>query len=234
LPERRAASILCLIKEPPMPRVNRRSTLFGLTTLAASGLGTGCSRAEQTQSPERPRSDLYACEGCEAIDERNPLELSPSATLAGPDEPGQRMRLSGRVYAVDGVTPVEGVVIYAHHTNVEGLYANGTPDSEWSRRNGRLRGWVRTDVDGQYAFDTIKPAPYPDMTMPAHVHLYVKEPGRRTYYVDDVVFDGEFKVDAAYRAAQELRGGSGIVRLGAGSDGVLTAVRDIRLEPHPG
>jgi protocatechuate 3,4-dioxygenase, beta subunit len=217
-----------------MTSVNRRSTLLGLTVLATSGLGTGCSRAEQVQSAQRPRSDLYACDGCEATDERNPVELSSFAALAGPDEPGQRMRLSGRVLAVDGVTPVEGVVIYAHHTNVEGLYANGTLESEWSRRNGRLRGWVRTDVDGRYTFDTIKPAPYPDMTMPAHVHLYVKEPGRRTYYVDDVVFDGEFKVDAAYRAAQELRGGSGIVRLGTGSDGVLTAVRDIRLEPHPG
>lgn len=216
-----------------MTSVNRRSTLLGLTVLAASGLGTGCSRAEQTQSAQRPRSDLYACEGCEAIDERNPLALSSSVTLAGPDEPGQRMRLSGRVFAVDGVTPVQDVVIYAHHTNAEGLYANGTPESEWSRRNGRLRGWVRTDAEGRYAFDTIKPAPYPDMTLPAHVHLYLKEPGRRAYYIDDVVFDGEFRVDAAYRAAQEFRGGGGIVHLGVDRDGVLTAVRDIRLEPHP-
>ena len=142
------------------------------------------------------------------------------------------MRLSGRVLAVDGITPVSGVVIYAHHTNIDGLYANGTAESEWSRRNGRLRGWVKSDAEGRYAFDTIKPAPYPDLTMPAHVHLYVNEPGRKPYYIDDVVFEGEFKVDAAYRAAQEFRGGSGIVGLGTDSDGVLTAVRDIRLEPH--
>ncbi len=216
-----------------MTRVNRRSTLLGLTTLAASGLGTGCSRAEQTQSAQRPRSDLYACEGCEAIEERNPRELSSSATLAGPDEPGQRMRLSGRVFAVDGVTPAQGVVIYAHHTNSEGLYANGTPESEWSRRNGRLRGWVRTDAEGRYAFDTIKPAPYPDMMGPAHVHLFVQEPGRRPYYVDDVVFEGEFGVTPAYRARAELRGGDGVVTLGRTPDGVWTARRDIRLEPHP-
>lgn len=143
------------------------------------------------------------------------------------------MHLSGQVFALDGITPVQGVVIYAHHTNIDGLYANGTAESEWSRRNGRLRGWVKTDAEGRYAFDTIKPAPYPDFTGPAHVHLYVKEAGRQTYYVDDVVFEGEFKVDASYRATQEFRGGSGIVRLGKYSDGVLTAVRDIRLEPHP-
>ena len=216
-----------------MTQVDRRTTLLGLTVLGASGLSAACSRAQQAQTDQRARGDLYACEGCEAIDERDPATLSASAVLAGPDEPGERMRLSGRVLAVDGITPVSGVVIYAHHTNIDGLYANGTAESEWSRRNGRLRGWVKTDAEGRYAFDTIKPAPYPDLALPAHVHLYVKEPGRQTYYIDDVVFEGEFKVDAAYRAAQEFRGGSGIVRLGTDSDGVLTAVRDIRLEPHP-
>ena len=72
------------------------------------------------------------------------------------------------------------------------------------------------------------------MTIPAHVHLFLREPGRRPYYIDDVVFDGEFGVDAAYRARQEGRGGSGIVRLDRTPDGTLTAVRDIRLERHPG
>ncbi|MBA4308558.1 MAG: intradiol ring-cleavage dioxygenase [Sphingopyxis sp.] len=216
-----------------MTKMSRRATLLGLTVLGATGLATAWSRAVPAQAMQRPRNDLYACEGCEAIDERDPATLSASAILAGPEEPGERMHLSGQVFALDGITPVQGVVIYAHHTNIDGLYANGTAESEWSRRNGRLRGWVKTDAEGRYAFDTIKPAPYPDFTGPAHVHLYVKEAGRQTYYVDDVVFESEFKVDASYRATQEFRGGSGIVRLGKDSDGVLTAVRDIRLEPHP-
>lgn len=144
------------------------------------------------------------------------------------------MQLDGRVFAVDGVTPAAGVLIYAHHTNVDGLYANGTNESEWSRRNGRLRGWVKTDAEGRYAFDTIKPAPYPDRTGPAHVHLMVLEQGHRPYYIDDVVFDGEFMVNDGYRARQELRGGPGIIRLNRSSKGVWLARRDIRLEPHPG
>ena len=143
------------------------------------------------------------------------------------------MRLSGRVMMPDGVTPAAGVVVYAHHTNTDGLYANGTGETEWGRRHGRLRGWVRTNAEGAYAFDTIKPAPYPDMTMPAHVHLFVQEPGRRPYYVDDAVFEGEFRVDDVYRQRQELRGGSGILRLTRGEASVLQAVRNIRLEPHP-
>jgi protocatechuate 3,4-dioxygenase beta subunit len=92
---------------------------------------------------------------------------------------------------------------------------------------------VRTGADGRYRFDTIKPAPYPDMTMPAHIHLMIGEPGRRPYYVDDVVFDGEFGVTERYRAAQELRGGSGIVALSRSPQGVWLARRDIVLERHP-
>ena len=214
-----------------MRGIDRRSATLGL---AMAGLaGAACSGGVAAVRPGPVRADLYNCEGCEAVAETDPDSTSWLTTLAGPDEPGERMRLIGQVFAADGVTPAPGVIIYAHHTNAEGLYANGTPETIWSRRHGRLRGWVRTNGEGRFAFETIKPAPYPDMTMPAHVHLFVGEPGRRPYYIDDAVFDGEFGVDGTYRRRQELRGCSGIVRLTRAVDGVLEAVRDIRLEPHP-
>lgn len=193
--------------------------------MACDGMAAGAG--------DRVRSDLYACEGCEAVYERAAETLSWKAQVAGPDEPGERLIATGTVYAPDGKTPQEGVVIYLHQTNAEGLYAGGTDESEWSRRNGKLRAWVRTGADGRYRFETIKPAPYPDMTMPAHLHLMVLEPGRRPYYIDDIVFDGEFLVDERYRQGQELRGGSGIVTLSRDADGKLLARRDIVLEQHP-
>jgi protocatechuate 3,4-dioxygenase beta subunit len=196
----------------------------GLAALVAAG---------QALARGRPRADLYDCEGCEAAAERDSATLDRRATLAGPDEPGERMLLRGIVRAADGGAPAPGVVIYAHHTNAEGLYANGSSETVWSRRHGRLRGWVRTGDDGAYAFDTIKPAPYPARSDPAHVHLFVLEPGRPPYWIDDVVFEGELGVDAAYRAASENRGGPGIVALER-EDGVWIAERDIVLERHPG
>lgn len=179
------------------------------------------------------RADLYNCEGCEAALERPPGSLSSTVQLAAPTEPGERMLLAGRVLSPDGARPVPNVIVYAHHTNAQGLYAGGHQGRLWSARHGRLRGWARTDADGRYAFRTIKPAPYPDRTMPAHVHLYIAEPGKRPYYIDDVVFAGEFGVTPAYRARQELRGGGGIVSLGRTRDGSWLAQRDIRLERHP-
>jgi protocatechuate 3,4-dioxygenase beta subunit len=153
--------------------------------------------------------------------------------MAGTEEPGERMILTGTVRNVDGLTPAADIIVYAYQANSEGLYANGSAESRQSRRHGRLRAWARTGPDGRYTFDTIKPAPYPDRSMAAHIHIMIGEPGRPPYYLDQVVFAGEFGVTTAYRTHQELRGGSGIVALRRTSAGQLLANRDIRLEPHP-
>lgn len=219
--------------------LSRRTTLITLAggataAIACAAHALGSMRFEHSPPPanEEGRADLYNCEGCEAVAERDPGAIPAIVQLAGPDEPGERMILTGEVTTPEG-KPAPGVIVYAHHTNAAGLYANGSSETRWSRRHGRLRGWARTGPDGIYTFHTIKPAPYPDRTMPAHVHLFIGEPGRRPYYIDDVVFIGEFGVTPAYRDAQEFRGGSGMVELEKTAGGVLLARRDIRLEPHP-
>lgn len=146
---------------------------------------------------------------------------------------GRPLRLEGVVYCTDGRTPAPGVVIYAYQTNAQGLYVNGVRGTEASWRHGRLRGWIKTGMDGRYRFDTIKPAPYPDDILPAHIHFTVLEPGRRPYWIDDIVFAGEFGVTPAYRVSMVDKGGNGFVRLARGDAGVLIARRDIMLERHP-
>ena len=207
-----------------------RRTLIKLLAATAAAAGASACRAGQAAGEDEA---FYLCEGCEAVGERDPATLQPTAILAGPEAPGERLVLRGTVYRPDGRTPAPGVVIYAHHTNAEGHYADGSDESVWSRRHGRLRGWVKTGADGRYSFATIKPAPYPNRTDPAHIHLFLQEPGRRPYWVDDVVFAGEFGVDEAFRRSRENRGGSGIVTLGRADDGAWLAERDIVLEEHP-
>lgn len=203
----------------------------------AAGLAASACQAEAPAQPGgsggAARADLYACDGCDAVLERAPETLSNSAAMAAPEEPGERMTVRGTVFQPDGRTPAGGVVVYAYQTNAEGAYAGGSDESEHSRRHGRLRAWVRTGPDGRYAFDTIKPAPYPSLGEPAHVHLVVLEPGRRAYWIDDIVFAGEILVDDEYRRSRENRGGPGIVELGREADGRWIAERDIILERHP-
>jgi protocatechuate 3,4-dioxygenase, beta subunit len=214
--------------------LSRRSAVLGLAIGGGTALVSACGSRAAAPAQDRARADLYDCEGCEASTERSAADLAPHLQLAAAAEPGERMILTGRALLLDGRTPAAGVVIYAHHTNAAGLYANGTPETEWSRRHGRLRGWVATDADGQYRFDTIKPAPYPSRDLPAHVHLYIADPGRRPYYIDDVVFAGEFGVTPAYRANMPLRGGDGVVTLARDANRTWRANRDIVLERHPG
>jgi protocatechuate 3,4-dioxygenase, beta subunit len=216
------------MKRPGLPRRD-----FSLLASAAALTAMGCSRETRAAIGQSARHDLYQCEGCDGAMERDAAMLAAFARIADANEPGEALLIEGTVFAVDGVTPAQGVVIYAYQTNAAGLYANGTPETQWSQRHGRLRGWVRTDAAGRYSFLTIKPAPYPNDVLPAHVHFTVLEPGRRPYWIDDIVFDGEFGVTPAYRAARENRGGDGIVRLARTTDGAWLARRDIVLERHP-
>ncbi|MEQ8935916.1 MAG: hypothetical protein RIE56_09020, partial [Amphiplicatus sp.] len=208
--------------------VSRRAVLAGAAF--APAIFAAC-RA-QGGAPRRPRANLYQCEGCDGAFERSADTLGPSAVIASESEPGEPFVFRGRVLALDGA-PAPGVVIYAYHTNNDGLYANGTPETEWSRRHGRLRGWAKTGADGVYEFRSIKPAPYPNNVMPAHVHLTVAEPGRRPYWIDDIVFEGEFGVTDAYRRRMVQQGGDGVVALSRLASGEWMAARDILLEPHP-
>lgn len=196
--------------------------------LLIAGNAGGCFDTATAQ-----RADLYDCEGCEAIHEHSFDDLGWSATIADGSEPGEPLVLTGTVYAVDGTTPAKGVVVYAYHTNAEGVYPKRGDEKGWAQRHGYLRGWIRTDENGRYRFRTIKPGSYPGSTAPAHIHMTVKEPAKQEYWISDVLFDDDPFVTDSDREDRSNRGGRGIVSLARMEDGTLSAVRDIILERHP-
>lgn len=208
-------------------------SVFAAMLLACS---TACN-AEQpvAASPgaEQARAlrPVPGCEGCEAAWERDAATLGSRISLAPHGEPGAKLILRGTVYRAGSRIPAAGVVLYVHHTNAAGRYAGGSGESEWSRRHGRLRGWLKTGSDGRYEIETVKAGPYPDRDDPAHIHVTVLEPGKDPYWIDDVVFEDDARVDRAYRAGLQNRGGSGIVRLVRQAGGGWLAERDIVLLP---
>jgi protocatechuate 3,4-dioxygenase beta subunit len=200
--------------------------------MLASSTACGAEQGEQQVSGRQaPRQlpTVPGCEGCEAAWEREPSTLGPSIRLAGTDEPGERLLLQGTIFKSDGRTPAPNVVVYFHQTNAAGRYAAGSDETQWGRRHGRLRGWLKTGADGRYEVRTIKPGQYPDRPSPAHIHLTVLEQGKAPYWIDDVVFEGAPGVDEEYRREAEKRGGPGIVRLRPAPNGGLLAKRDIIL-----
>lgn len=176
------------------------------------------------------RPNLYQCEGCEAIYEHRFDGLSWRTAIPPASEPGAPLVLTGRVYKPDGKTPAPDVIIYVHHTNAKGVYPMRGDEKAWGRRHGYLRGWVKTNAAGEYRFETIRPAAYPGRSDPAHIHMTVKEPERREYWIDEVVFTDDPLVTAQYRAREERRGGSGIVTPTRDASGTWTVRRDIVLE----
>ncbi|HMM36698.1 MAG TPA: hypothetical protein PKA62_18500 [Thermoanaerobaculia bacterium] len=112
------------------------------------------------------------------------LVALPEARLAPTGEPGTRLRVEGLVFAPDGTTPAAGVVVYAYQTDATGVYASpGRPP--------RLRGWMRTDADGRFTYDTIRPAPYPGGRNPAHVHHQLWGAGWPAQWGNDLLFDDD-------------------------------------------
>ena len=59
-----------------------------------------------------------------------PPDAPSSIVVAGPDEPGERPVVTGRV--IDGTTPVVGASVYVFHTDANGDYAPDLsgPDAE--------------------------------------------------------------------------------------------------------
>lgn len=199
--------------------------------LGGLALGLAAPASAQPAGGARVRPDLYNGELDYLAKEftGRAESLPASIEIAPASEPGERMSINGRCLSWRDGKPAAGVIVYAYHTDNSGLYDGGPRGT----RHARLRGWMRTGADGVYSFRSIKPAPYPDRSMPAHIHLTVLEPGRPPYWIDDIVFAGEFRVDAAYRSAQGLRGGDGVIALRK-TNNVWTGARDIRLERHPG
>ena len=161
------------------------------------------------------------CDGCEAVFEGMPAKLQWFSRIAPAGEPGKPLRIVGVVRDQKN-WPVPGIIVYAYQTDAAGIYPKSTT------RHGRLRGWAKTDEQGNYGFDTIRPGGYPDSAIPQHIHMHVIEPGRVTYFIDDIVFSDDRRLTPEARMRFTGRGGDGVVTPTLESK-VLVVTRDIYL-----
>ena len=143
-------------------------------------------------------------------------------------EPGEPMIVSGTIYSPDGRTPLEGITLYVYQTDATGRYSTSGGDN----RNTRIHGQMKTNNQGRYEFRTIRPASYPGTKNPAHIHAYVSGPGYPEYWIDEYHFDDDPLVTNEMRQrASNLTGTfSPIIKTTKGSDGILRATRDIKIE----
>jgi catechol 1,2-dioxygenase len=113
---------------------------------------------------------------------------APAQTkLAGPDEPGDRLIVSGTVYSSDCRTPLPRALVEVWQANQAGLYDTNKPGNFTELTTFHLRGLLLTNEKGEYEIETIMPGRYPippglpglekyaGLTRPAHIHFRVME-----------------------------------------------------------
>jgi protocatechuate 3,4-dioxygenase, beta subunit len=116
-----------------------------------------------------------------------------SAAVAGPREPGTRIVVSGQVFQADGRTPAAGVTMYVYQTDTTGRYGPS------AMAGPRLRAWLKTDSEGRYEYSTIRPAPYPNGSEPAHIHVQFWSDKVPLQYARDLLFEDDPLVTADER-----------------------------------
>jgi protocatechuate 3,4-dioxygenase, beta subunit len=204
-------------------------TLFLFLCLVAITTA-GCTQNNTQKQAEKNEQRIGGgCEGCEAIYETPvPFEkLSWIDTLPDFSEPGPKLEISGIVYKKDGKTPAPDVVLYIYHTDQNGKYATKGDETGWGKRHGYIRGWVKTNDQGQYKFYTLVPASYPNSNNPKHIHPTIKEPGKNEYWIDEFVFANDPLFHPPAKNHQP-RGGDGVLHVKE-SDGMLKATHNIVL-----
>ncbi|WP_400080300.1 intradiol ring-cleavage dioxygenase [Winogradskyella sp. R77965] len=170
------------------------------------------------------------CQDCEALLDFKLLNPLPKATDTLPsfekNEP--KIKITGTVFLKDGKTPAENILLYIYQTDRNGLYQPSNKPIGWEKTHGQYREWLKTGKDGKFTFYTFRPAPYPEVQEPEHIHIYVKEPNTIPYYIDSYFFESDPKLTAEKKQSHKNRGGSGIVKLEK-ENGIWTAHRNLIL-----
>jgi len=174
-------------------------------------------QAEVNQKISSPKQTIVGggCDGCELMFIDMPSQIKSTNYSLGWNEKGQKLLVTGIAYKIDGKMPAPNVIIYYWHTDNNGYYLPKSGMDVRAKKHGHIRGWVKTDENGKYSIYTIRPAPYPNDNLPAHIHLSIKEPGiDDEYYVDDLIFDDDkLVIPHKKKYPLENRGGSGILRV---------------------
>ncbi|MBC9794882.1 intradiol ring-cleavage dioxygenase [Sinomicrobium weinanense] len=197
-----------------------------LTFILLTVLLSSCANS---QSQDTQRLVGGPCEGCEAIFEYGDRELTAVDTLPDFNTKGLRIKVSGTIYQSDGKTPAKDVILYIYHTDQNGIYATKGNETGWAKRHGYIRGWVKTGINGQYTFYTLKPGVYPDRSAPAHIHPTILEPDGKYYWLGSYHFEGDTLLTDKEINPDAPRGGSsGLLTLTKEGD-IWVGTRDIIL-----
>jgi protocatechuate 3,4-dioxygenase beta subunit len=157
-----------------------------LTLMLAAVLGAVVAAQDDELVPAPYLADRYTA----------PANAPSNGVLASGTEPGERLVVTGRV--LSGARPVAGASLFVFQTDSKGEYAPGVTGND-AELNPRLNALLRTDAEGRYRYESVRPGSYNGNA--AHVHYVVKAAGFKARLVDLWFQDDPILV--ARRAASE-------------------------------
>lgn len=128
--------------------------------------------------------------------------------ITTPDEPGKKTRVMVEIKSKNGQA-IPNVLVYLYQTDARGWYAADAPhvqQMEGDMRHARLFGYVKTDQQGRFELNTIKPLGYPRSDLPAHIHVHVWADGYRSL-ITEFLFDDDERLVGQIRERAEVEGG---------------------------
>lgn len=198
--------------------------------LFAMALGLSATAQEDELVPSPYLADRYTA----------PADAPSTAMLAAANEPGERLVVAGRV--LSGSLPVAGASLFIFQTDKDGVYAPGVTGND-AELNPRLHVLLRTDAQGRYRYETIRPGSYDGNA--AHVHYIVKAMGYKSrivdlWFQDDPILvarraAGQPEVTAALRNTPYYRTSAEVIAIrpvARDAAGVWQATRDIQMFPE--
>jgi protocatechuate 3,4-dioxygenase beta subunit len=198
-----------------------------LTFLLAAALGAAVIAQDDELVPTPYLADRYTA----------PVNAPSSGVLASGDEPGERLVVTGRV--LSRARPIAGASLFVFQTDSKGEYAPGVKGND-AELNPRLHVLLRTDVQGGYRFESVRPGSYGDNA--AHVHYIVKAEGYKPrlvdlWFQDDPILiarraAGEAEITEAIQSTPYYKASAEVVAIrpvSRDSSGVWHATRDIQM-----
>ncbi len=138
--------------------------------------------------------DVEYIRAMERAQQQRPATFTSTARIAPASEPGTHLVLHGRIVNADG-SPAANAIVFAYHTDRTGVYDS----REAGPHSWRLRGWARSDSQGRFTFETIRPGSYPASRNPAHVHFALFPASGERYHGGEVQFANDPLISQAAR-----------------------------------
>jgi protocatechuate 3,4-dioxygenase beta subunit len=163
-------------------KIGRRSLLTVGAVIAAFG-AAAVYLARPFQARQLTPAEKQAC-GLTVEATEGPYHVSgmmelKDGNLNSTKLAGVPIEISGHVYeGLDAAKPLTGAAVEIWHADSDGSYhPNGNgPASNYKPEEIALRGFVLTNADGKYRFDTIYPGEYSGRTR--HIHFKIRAAGK--------------------------------------------------------